>query len=76
MGTILARNRKQFPRVSTPRSYIRRSSPHKQGYKEPLQEYIKRFAKARARAPHVQSTTVIDAAIDGLKVGPCGEYLD
>jgi hypothetical protein len=52
--------------------------PHliKQGYKEPLQEYIKRFAKARARAPHVQSTTVIDAAIDGLKVGPCGEYLD
>jgi hypothetical protein len=43
----------------------------KQGNKEPLQEYIKRFAKARARALHV-----IDAAIDGLKVGPCREYLD
>jgi hypothetical protein len=48
----------------------------KQGDKEPLQEYIKRFSKAIARAPHVQSTTVIDAAIDGLKVGPCREYLD
>jgi hypothetical protein len=48
----------------------------KQGDKEPLQQYIKTFAKAGARAPHVQSTTVIDAAIDGLKVGPCGEYLD
>jgi hypothetical protein len=41
-----------------------------------LQEYIKRFAKARAKAPHVQATTVIDAAIYGVKVGPCGEYLD
>jgi hypothetical protein len=48
----------------------------KQGDKDPLQEYIKRFAKARAKAPHVQATIVIDAAIDGLKVGPCGEYLD
>jgi hypothetical protein len=48
----------------------------KQGDKEPLQEYIKRFTKARAKEPYVNDTTVIDAAIDGLKVGPCGEYLD
>jgi hypothetical protein len=41
-----------------------------------LQEYIKIFAKSRAKAPHVQATTVIDAAIDGLKVGSRGEYLD
>jgi hypothetical protein len=41
-----------------------------------LQEYIKRLAKARAKAPHVGTTTVIDAAIDGLKVGPYGEYLN
>jgi hypothetical protein len=40
-----------------------------------LQKYIKRFAKARAKAPHVQATTIIDVAIDGLKVSPCGEYL-
>jgi hypothetical protein len=26
----------------------------KQGDKEPLQEYTKRFAKARAKAPHVE----------------------
>jgi hypothetical protein len=50
--------------------------PIKQGDKELLQEYIKRFAKARAKAPHMETTTDIDAAIDGLKVGPCGEYQD
>jgi hypothetical protein len=44
--------------------------------KEPLQEYIKRFTKARTKAPHVDKETVIDAATGGLKVGPCGEYLD
>jgi hypothetical protein len=48
----------------------------KQGDKEPFQEYIKQFTKARAKAPHVQSTTLIDATIDDLKVGPCREYLD
>jgi hypothetical protein len=41
-----------------------------------LQEYIKRFAKARVKAPHVEAPTVIDVAIDGLKVGPCEEYLN
>jgi hypothetical protein len=48
----------------------------KQREKEPLQKYIKSFAKARAKAPHVQATTIINAAIDGLKVGSFGEYVD
>ena len=48
----------------------------KQGDREPLQEYVKRFTKARARAPNVEETSVIDAVIGGLKVGSCGEYLD
>lgn len=48
----------------------------KQGDRESLQDYMKRFVKAIAKAPHVEAATVIDAIIGGLKVGPCGEYLD
>ena len=40
-----------------------------------LQEYLHNLVKLRARAPNVDEKTIIDAAIAGLSLGPCGEYL-
>ncbi|RLM65332.1 polyprotein [Panicum miliaceum] len=48
----------------------------KQGKKETLQEYMQRIIKMRSRAPNVADLTIIEAAIGGLHLGPCGEYLD
>lgn len=44
--------------------------------KEILQQYLHRFIKLRDKAPHVLDVTVIEAAIAGLWMGPCVEYLD
>ena len=41
-----------------------------------LQEYLHNLVKLRARAPNVDEKTIIDAAIVGLSLGPCGEYLE
>ncbi|RLN42676.1 gag protein [Panicum miliaceum] len=49
---------------------------YEQGEKETLQEYMHRFVKLHAKAPHVPDVTVVDAVIAGLQMGPCGEYLD
>ena len=48
----------------------------KQGDKETLQEYLQRVVKLRAKAPEVPAQSIIDAAIRGLTLGPCGEYLE
>jgi hypothetical protein len=76
MGIASPENRDRFSGVPTSRPHFSDLHLINKGDKEPLQEYIKRFAKARAKAPHVQARTVIDATIDGLKIGPHGEYLD
>jgi len=41
-----------------------------------LQEYLHNLVKLRTRAPNVDEKTIIDAAIVGLSLGPCGEYLE
>ena len=41
-----------------------------------LQEYLHNLVKLRARAPNVDEKTIIDAAIAGLSLSPCGEYLE
>ena len=41
-----------------------------------MQEYLHRLVRLRARAPDVAEKTIIDAAIAGLSLGPCGEYLE
>ena len=41
-----------------------------------LQEYLHRLVRLRARAPDVAEKTIIEAAITGLSLGPCGEYLE
>ena len=41
-----------------------------------MQEYLHRLVRLRARAPNVAEKTIIDAAITGLSLGPCGEYLE
>ncbi|RLN39011.1 retrotransposon protein [Panicum miliaceum] len=48
----------------------------KQGDKEPLQEYMQCIIKMRARAPKVADLSVIKATINGLRIGPCQDYLD
>ena len=35
-----------------------------------------RLIRLHARAPDVAEKTVIEAAIAGLNLGPCGEYLE
>ena len=35
-----------------------------------------RLVRLRARAPDVAEKTIIKAAIAGLSLGPCGEYLE
>ena len=35
-----------------------------------------RLVRLHARAPDVAEKTIIDAAIAGLSLGPCGEYLE
>ena len=40
-----------------------------------LQEYLHRLVRLRARAPEVAERTIIDAAIQGMSLGPCGAYL-
>jgi len=37
---------------------------------------LHRLIRLRARAPDVAEKTIIDAAIAGLSLGPCGEYLE
>lgn len=32
--------------------------------------------KSKGEGAHVAESTIMDAVIDGLKLGPCGEYLD
>ena len=41
-----------------------------------LQEYLHRLVRLRARAPDVAEKTIIDVAVAGLSLGPCGEYLE
>jgi len=41
-----------------------------------LQEYLERIVKLRARAPEVAEQSIIDAAVHGMNLGPCGEYLE
>ena len=41
-----------------------------------LQEYLHRLVRLHARAPDVAEKTIIDEAIAGLSLGPCGEYLE
>jgi len=41
-----------------------------------LQEYLHSLVRLRARAPDVDEKTIIDAAIPGLSLGLCGEYLE
>ncbi|RLM98087.1 polyprotein [Panicum miliaceum] len=48
----------------------------KQGDKETLQDYLQRIVKLRAWAPRVAKESVIDAAIMGLRMGSCAEYLE
>lgn len=48
----------------------------KQGEKETLHEYMQHFVKLCAKAPNVEEGNAIDVAIIGLRLGPCGEYLD
>jgi hypothetical protein len=48
----------------------------KQKNDQTLQQYLQSFVKLRAQAPNVSEDTVIDAMIEGLKMGSCAEYLD
>ena len=41
-----------------------------------MQEYLHRLVRLRARAPDVVEKTIIEAAIAGLSLGPCGQYLE
>ena len=41
-----------------------------------LQEYLERIIKLRARGPDVAEESIIDAAIQGMNLVPCGEYLE
>ena len=41
-----------------------------------LQEYLHRLVRLRARAPEVAERTIIDATIQRMSLGPCGEYLE
>jgi hypothetical protein len=41
-----------------------------------LQEYLHCLVRLRVRAPNVAEKTIIEAAIAGLSLGPCGEYLE
>ena len=41
-----------------------------------MQEYLHRLVRLRARAPDVAEKTTIEAAIAGLSLDPCGEYLE
>lgn len=48
----------------------------KQGDKETLHDYLQRIVKMRAWAPRVAEESVIDAAIMGLRMGSCAEYME
>jgi hypothetical protein len=48
----------------------------KQAEGETLQEYMQHIIKMRARAPNVADLMVIEAAINGLHVGSCQDYLE
>ena len=41
-----------------------------------MQVYLHRLVRLRARAPDVAESSIINAAITGLSLGPCGEYLE
>ena len=41
-----------------------------------MQEYLHCLVRLRARAPDVAEKTIIEAAIAGLSLGPCREYLE
>ena len=41
-----------------------------------LQEYLRRLVWLRARAPDVVEKTIINVAVSGLSLSPCGEYLE
>ena len=41
-----------------------------------LQEYLQRIMKLRAREPNVADQSIIDSVVNGINLGPCGEYLE
>ena len=41
-----------------------------------LQEYLECIIKLRTRGPDVAKQSIIDAAVRGRNLGPCGEYLE
>jgi hypothetical protein len=41
-----------------------------------LQQYLECIIKLRARGPEVLEQSIIDAAVHGMNLGPCGEYLE
>jgi len=40
-----------------------------------LQEYLQSLIKLRARGPDVTDQSIIDSVVNGISLGPCGEYL-
>ena len=41
---------------------------------EPLQSYFRRFLNIKAQAAGLADEVAIDAAINGLSIGPCAQY--
>ena len=41
-----------------------------------LQEYLQNIMKLRARGPNVADQSIIDSVVNGINLGPCGEYLE
>ena len=40
-----------------------------------LQEYLQNIMKLRARGPNVADQSIIDSVVNGINLGPCGEYI-
>jgi len=40
-----------------------------------LQEYLQSLLKLHARGPDITDQSIIDSVVNGISLGPCGEYL-